>query len=131
MSAKILFRKYIIRKDLQVFPERFYIFGDNLERVGSGGQAREMRGEPNAIGVATKRSPGMRHMDFFADREMEIQAVRWDLSKIDEKIAAGHIIVVPGDGIGTGLAELPVRSPIIHQMIRIFFMTRIDGELPW
>jgi redox-sensitive bicupin YhaK (pirin superfamily) len=29
-----------------------FVFGDNLRRTGFGGQAAEMRGEPNAVGIA-------------------------------------------------------------------------------
>jgi hypothetical protein len=48
----------IYRRDLRANPESLYLFGDNTKRVGIGGQAREMRGEPNAVGIATKNAPG-------------------------------------------------------------------------
>lgn len=50
----VLHQKFIFREDLQANPDVYYLFGDNVERRGLGGQAKEMRGEPNAIGVATK-----------------------------------------------------------------------------
>lgn len=43
--------KYIKRQDLKSNPNTQYLFGDNLKRSGFGGQAKEMRGEPNAIGI--------------------------------------------------------------------------------
>jgi hypothetical protein len=43
----------------------FYVFGDNGRRIGFGGQAKEMRGEPNAIGVATEWVPTNRPNAFF------------------------------------------------------------------
>lgn len=51
----ILRQTRIYRADLAMNPKVLYVFGDNLERKGFGGQAYEMRGEPNAFGIATKR----------------------------------------------------------------------------
>lgn len=45
------------------------LFGDNLERRGFGGQAASMRGEPNAIGIPTKKSPTYKDEAFFSDDE--------------------------------------------------------------
>ena len=53
----VIYQKRICRDDLRRNPNAVYIFGDNEARTGLGGQAREMRGEPNAMGIATKRSP--------------------------------------------------------------------------
>ena len=54
---KLFVQKWIARADLKQNQDRIYLFGDNVERVGHGGQAKEMRGEPNAIGIATKLKP--------------------------------------------------------------------------
>ena len=53
----IKYQKWIERSDLQNNPEDVYIFGDNYARQGLCGQAKAMRGEPNALGIATKRTP--------------------------------------------------------------------------
>jgi hypothetical protein len=53
----IIYQKYIKREDLRANPTVLYVFGDNEARTGLGGQAKEMRGEPNAVGIATKASP--------------------------------------------------------------------------
>ena len=53
----IIYQKFIYRSDLKANPSVLYLFGDNLQRVGLGGQAKEMRGEPNAVGIATKKAP--------------------------------------------------------------------------
>jgi len=48
----ILYQDQIKRDDLRAHPDRIYLFGDNVARQGRGGQAKEMRGEPNALGIA-------------------------------------------------------------------------------
>jgi len=47
--------KHITRQMLRAEPGTLWVFGDNLQRKGLGGQAKEMRGEPNAIGIPTKK----------------------------------------------------------------------------
>ncbi len=127
----IRFQKHISRDEVQAHPQKRFVFGDNLQRVGLGGQARAMRGEVNAIGVATKRTPSMFEGAFFKDRPEEIYAVCLDLKKIDDALREGRTIVVPSDGLGTGLSELPQRSPMIHEVIRAFIGARVRGNLPW
>ena len=43
---------------LRSMPEKIFVFGDNLLQRGTKGQAA-IRGEPNAVGVPTKRAPSM------------------------------------------------------------------------
>lgn len=46
--------KRFTRADLQAHPARLYVFGDNFQQRGLGGQTKECRGEPNAIGILTQ-----------------------------------------------------------------------------
>lgn len=111
--------KLITRGMVKRHRDKIFVFGDNLARLGMGGQAGAMRHEPNAIGVATKRAPSMAEEAFFADRDDEIAAVVRDLMNVS--IAAfkdRRTIVIPFDGLGTGLAELPTRSPKIFAMLQ-------------
>lgn len=108
MHIKI-YQKRIYRDDLKANPEVFYLFGDNLHQVGLGGQAGEMRGEPNAIGVPTKRTPGMSDTDFFSDNDFDLNKGAIDVAL--SRIPADATIVIPLDGLGTGLAELDTRAP--------------------
>ena len=105
----VIYQKRICRDDLRRNPNAVYLFGDNEARTGLGGQAREMRGEPNAFGIATKKSP----YEFWSDCEYfrNIQVINSDYSKIYLQKAPNKILVVPSDGIGTGLAELKIRAP--------------------
>ena len=92
-------------KDLRNNPDKIYIFGDNTEGWGKGGQAI-VRDEPNAFGISTKDSP----TQFMSDDNFEANK-----AKIDADIAAikadGRPIVFPEDGIGTGRADLQNKAP--------------------
>lgn len=113
-------QKMIFRRELQAHPDVFFVFGDNVERKGYGGQAKEMRDEPNAIGVATKFRGGMNNADFFSDNQIEHILANYvipDLDKVEKQLAAGKTVVIPADGLGTGLAMLPDVAPKINAYI--------------
>jgi len=91
-------------------PNKLFIFGDNLLGYGKGGQAI-IRDEKNAYGIPTKKSPNMSEASFFTDEEFE------DNKKIlfqiinDIPISDYEYVVLPEDGLGTGLAMLPTKAP--------------------
>lgn len=124
MRGKVILQKFITRNDLRENPDRLYMFGDNMERSGYGGQAREMRGEPNALGVPTKRRPSMAEGSFFCDDDIydqEIcQAIIDSFQQAIAHIVAGKDVVLPEDGLGTGMAQLSTRAPRIAEMIALF-----------
>jgi hypothetical protein len=109
----IIYQKLICRPDLRANPDVFYLFGDNEQRVGLGGQAREMRGEPNAVGIRTKKRPGMDQNDFWSDQHFDLycKLIDEDFHPVYEAIRVGHLLVVPLDGLGTGLSALPTVAP--------------------
>lgn len=118
----LFYQKHITRKDVQAnFPRRLYLYGDNMERRGFGGQAREVRGEPNAIGLPTKRTPNMGDLAFFTNEDFDDAEVKNSIDFATDMafawLAAGGEVVVPKDGIGTGLAQLDVRAPKILDYI--------------
>lgn len=112
------YQDYITRADLRANPDHIYVFGDNLARIGYGGQAREMRGEFNAIGIPTKRSPS----EYLSDADYE--EVVWDWHETFG-ILTGYLfqsttVVWPRAGIGTGLADLKNRAPRLWHRLEIF-----------
>lgn len=117
---RVKFQEWITREDVKTNRDHLYIFGDNMERVGLGGQAAAMRGEPNSLGIATKRSPGMSPDDFFSDREDEFYEVSHDLMEISRRYEQEQYsyVVYPSNGVGTGLAKLPEKSPMIYKLIQ-------------
>lgn len=115
-------QKLVLRCDIVANRDVLYAFGDTALRVGLGGQAKEMRGEPNAIGVRTKHRPNM-HPDAFFRAEAVLQVRQWwaeDLAHVAPR--KGGVVVLPLDGLGTALARLPV--PLLelleHQLRRCF-----------
>lgn len=106
-------QQFIYRQDLQQNPEKLYLFGDNEERRGLGGQAIQMRGEPNAVGVRTKRRPRLKESDFWTDETLDANCrlIDEDLAPVWQHVAAGGTVVIPEAGLGTGLAQLAERAP--------------------
>lgn len=106
---KVIKQKFIYRQDLIANRDVFYLFGDNLMRDGFGGQAKEMRGEPNAIGIPTKKRPDYRSGAFMTDDEFE-----QNKKHIDEgfnSIPECDVLIIPLDGLGTGRANLEQNAP--------------------
>lgn len=111
--------KFITREMLRGSPGTLFVFGDNMIGKGFGGQAKEMRGEPNAVGIPTKLLPGMQEADFFRNEDFDRAKPKIDASfvRLFAHAAVGGHIVWPADGIGTGLAELEKRAPKIWALI--------------
>lgn len=105
----LILQSRIYRADLRANPHVLYIFGDNERRVGLGGQAAEMRGEPNAIGVATLAAPGVFWTESDAHRQCAV--LDRDLAPAFAALATGLTVVFPLDGIGSGLARLEAAAP--------------------
>lgn len=120
----IIRQKWIKRSDLRSNPDKRYVFGDNVRRVGLGGQAKEMRGEPNAIGVVTKWSPSMLKKAFFDDSAECWEYVVNDLITVQDALNQGLTVVVPSDGIGAGLSRLPELAPQLYDYIVDWFAAR-------
>ena len=112
-------RAWITREDLRDEPDTLFVFGDNMLREGKGGQAREMRGEPNAVGIPTQHAPGSSEDAYFTDADLEDVkgAIDEAFRRLNAHLAAGGHIVWPEKGVGTGLAQLPQRAPAIHAYI--------------
>ena len=102
-------QKLVKRRDLKANPDVQYLFGDNLAEKGKGGQAKEMRGEPNAIGIPTKKRPSMGKDAFFTDKELA--ANKKAIDKAFAKIDRSKPVVIPSAGLGTGLAGLKSKAP--------------------
>jgi hypothetical protein len=128
----VIYLRRFNREFLKAHPEARFVFGDNTIRQGFGGQAKECRGEPNAIGVATKALPTMDPDAFFADTQANLDVVLEDLREVEAAFKEGRQIYAPADGLGTGLAELPQRAPLIYMIIRRFFEARsLNHSCPW
>jgi hypothetical protein len=114
----ILFQKMIYKADLRANPTVKYLFGDNEQRKGNGGQAKEMRDEPNAVGIRTKAAPGIDGEAYWNEVSEEdflrfAELIDEDFIPVYHGIIHGHNprVVIPLDGLGTGLAQLEKRAP--------------------
>lgn len=102
--------------DLKANPNKIYVFGDNNQRRGKGGQAI-IRDEPNAFGIITKEEPNNTEAAFMDDEFLNSNPFgKSNKERIDEDIAKiktdGRPVVFPKDGIGTGLAKLRQKAPL-------------------
>jgi hypothetical protein len=97
------------------YPEKIWVFGDNMKAFGKGGQAI-IRDEPNAFGIPTKRYPSWDDWAFFSDQPDEIEAVKESLREL-WKLSQDKVIVFPEDGIGTGRAKMKEKSPIAYKLM--------------
>lgn len=123
----LAYQKHILRKHLQANPDIAFVFGDNARRKGLAGQAAQMRGEPNAIGVVTKWEPSFRPEAFFSDDDFDwaYQQLTCDLKQVHDLLIQGKLVIWPMDGIGTGLSNLPRNAPRIWTLLE---ETRLELE---
>jgi len=113
--------KWITRSFVREHRDHIFLFGDNLARRGFGGQAAQMRSEPNAIGIPTKKLPRSTEGAFFTDAEFEQNKAAIDsaferLSRMSSDVE--QIVVVPADGLGTGRAQLEIRAPLTFDYLQ-------------
>ena len=115
LGPSIEYRQMIIRKRIRLEGARIFVFGDNVARKGHGGQAKEMRGEPNAIGVVTKFAPSYLSDAYLSDDRIDEWRSHFerDIRRIEQEKKAGKQIVFPAAGIGVGLASVDTRAPKI------------------
>jgi len=132
--GKCYTQKWIMRDDLKNNPDVYFLFGDNTIRRGLGGQAKEMRGEPNAIGIATKMTPTSECNAYFDDMDVmtNCRIIAKDFRKACQMRDMGHMIVIPADGLGTGLSELPQRAPETNEFLEwMLDLLRNGGQPAW
>lgn len=114
MTCRIEKMRFITRETVRANRGKLFLFGDNLERRGFGGQAAAMRGEPNSIGIPTKKSPTNKAGAFFIDLEFDQNkgAIDAAITEITHAVTDSiRAIVIPSDGLGTGRAQLDKRAP--------------------
>jgi len=112
----VIEKDFITRDDLISNRDKIFLFGDNLLGRGFGGQAKEMRGEPNSIGIPTKKKPELTEDSFFNDNEYESNIKHIELAF--SKIPKNKIIVIPSNGLGSGLAKLKDKAPKTYQYLQ-------------
>ena len=114
MPGTVIRQHRYTREEARKHIDRLYLFGDNLAGWGNKGQAC-IRGLANARGVPTKRRPSDEPNAFFNDRDFRDVAELIDeaFDAADTHLKVGGDVVIPADGLGTGLAQLQTRAPSI------------------
>ena len=102
--------------DVRANPNKIYVFGDNTQRKGTGGQA-QIRNNENAFGIATKLQPNNSANAFMSDADLQSNkdVIDSDIAKIK---ADGRPLVFPKDGFGTGLAKLKQKAPQTYSYLK-------------
>jgi exodeoxyribonuclease-5 len=112
--------RMINRSELRANPKTLYLFGDNDSRKGLGGQAKEMRNEPNAIGISTKKLPASSEQSYKTDAELDVnkKIIKDDIDKAIAAWSTGKYnkLIIPQ--LGVGLAELPTRAPQTYEFLQ-------------
>ena len=133
----VIYQSKILRADLRANRKILYAFGDNDERYGLGGQAKEMRGEPNARGIRTKRSPGGIESSYWTDNKIQenVRKILNDLTPIQDHLARGGIVVLPIDdggeiSIGAGRAKMKQMCPQTYAVLRNLLIGLGEKLLP-
>lgn len=122
------------RSYIRANPSILFVFGDNLDRRGGypnkdgwsnprAGQAAACRGEPNCVGIPTKRSPSMETRAFFANEDLErvTPIITAEFRRLAIHLRAGGTVAIPTAGIGTDRAQLAERAPVIRRFIDTCF----------
>ena len=112
--------KIITRNKVKENPDVLYLFGDNLLRKGLGGQAKEMRGEPNTLGIVSKKYPSNKISSFYTDEDFYswLQVFSADIKNLAEKINNSQYKALVIPQIGVGLADLPNKAPRIWKYLK-------------
>lgn len=102
--------------DVKANPNKIYVFGDNNQRKGKGGQAT-IRDNENAFGISTKLKPSNSDDAFMTDDAFEEnkRVIDSDIAKIKND---GRPIIFPKDGLGTGLAKLKTKAPKTYAYLK-------------
>lgn len=109
----IIQKEWFTKEQIKANPDVWFVFGDNEMRQGTGGQAKPCRGEPNTIGIRTKRKPRTDPSAYWHDDTYEdnILMIDDDFSSVEGFLENGDTVIFPEDGFGTGLALLKDNAP--------------------
>lgn len=122
--------EWFTKEDIRANPTKMYVFGDNEDRVGTGGQAKACRGEPNTIGIRTKRHPKEELTAYWHDTTFVANTFYafLDFQQVMKYLKVGRVVVFPKDGFGTGLAKLKENAPLTLAFIETMTKFCIDWK---
>lgn len=123
-----LYDKWYVRDEIANIPDDIFIFGDNVDRKGSGPKSGQaiIRGLPNAWGIATKWHPTMYDDAFFSDDQECWKHVFLDFERVFTFLNSGTNVWYPAAGIGEGRAKLPEKAPKLYEAINILVGSMLE-----
>lgn len=111
----------ITREQIKANPKTLFLFGDNLQRMGLGGQAKTMRGEVNSLGIVTKRLMNHTEDALIFDNSTDIgfikEIITLDFIRVHKYLRSGYFNTLVIPSLGTGLAKLHVNAPRLKSYI--------------
>lgn len=111
----------ITREQIKANPKTLFLFGDNLQRMGLGGQAKTMRGEVNSLGIVTKRLMNHTEDALIFDNSTDIDFIKeiitLDFIRVHKYLRSGYFNTLIIPSLGTGLAKLHVNAPRLKAYI--------------
>lgn len=109
----IIYKGFWNRDTPGQFKDYIFLYGDNDAHFGEGGQVI-IRKSKNAMGIPTKKYPNNDESSFYTDEEYEenVKKINNAFSRVWQKLSSGKWkgIVVPENGFGNGLSQLPSRA---------------------
>lgn len=118
-NSKIRFFKgYWTVQDAKNHPDWLFVYGDNDVHQGIGGQA-VVRTQDNSAGIPTKKYPSNHLNSFYNDKELQLnkQKIKNAIDKVIERSVNYRFVVMPENGLGTGLADLPNKAPLTNKYL--------------
>lgn len=116
----LIFEGYWTRKTVKDNKNYLFVYGDNDRKFGRGGQAI-IRGLGNTVGISTKKYPSSYKSSFYTDEEYDknCQKIDGGIGNIKTKFYKGEYdyLVLPKDGFGTGLSQLPKKAPLTYKYL--------------
>ena len=118
MSFKF-FKGWWKKEDVINNPNALFVYGDNDVHKGVGGQAI-IRYFPNTHGIPTKKFPFYYPSAYYTDIDYDNNIIKIEKAFAELLIKAEkyETIYSPEDGLGTGLANLPMKAPKTYAYIK-------------
>lgn len=127
----MVFNGYWSEQDVKNHPDWLFIYGDNDQHSGKGGQA-VIRNMPNAMGIPTKKNPSTALNSYYSDTEIDDnrRKISQAISNIQDAMSKYSTLVLPKDGIGTGLSQLNSRAPLTFGYLQYRIKDLADSIQP-
>jgi hypothetical protein len=118
----IYFDKFWNINDTIKYKDYLFIFGDNDKKIGNKGQAC-IRNTfvKNTAGIPTKKEPNFNLHSYYNDNELELNkekinnAIDIIIHRLKNEKFIG--IIMPKNGLGTGLADLQNKAPLTFKYL--------------